>query len=301
MGMKESVEANTGKNNNQLENDHNNFEPNEDLKEEASTKKNNQDADENLDEKIEEGGVEELTVIRQKLQEKEDQIIDMEKKVSEYEDLLRRRQAEFENYKKRTIKERDDFQKTANQRIIQELLPIVDNFEKAIDSSKEQGKKETLFDGIVLIEKQLKKLLENYNVKEIMSVGREFDPNYHEALQIDESAKGYKVDTVISEWQKGYLLGNKVIRHSRVVVAKAVHEDDDHNNNKQKIPKNFGMSQFEDEVLKKIVDDAERDFVEKSYQKEEGEYIIKAEIASNEKEKEKLLEILKKIGYIKNK
>ena len=174
-----------------------------------------------LEEQIDDGAIEELTVIRQNLIEKDDQVKELTQKLTEYDNILKRKQAEFENYRKRTIKERDEFQVTANSKLIENLLPILDNFEKAIESANtDQSDVSVLHDGILLIEKQMKKLLENYQVEAIDSVGKEFDPNYHEAIQIDESNTDHEHDTVITEWQKGYLLGSKVLRHSKVVVAK---------------------------------------------------------------------------------
>ncbi|MDH5682394.1 MAG: nucleotide exchange factor GrpE, partial [Spirochaetota bacterium] len=148
--------------------------------------------------------------LKAKLESSENQITDMTKKISDYEDLLKRKQAEFENYRKRTLREKDDFQKSANQKFLEELLPIVDNFEKAIASSSDNSDKTTIMDGLLLIEKQLKKLLETHGVEVIQSVGEEFDPNLHEAIQMEEGKDEYVSDTVIKEWQKGYLLNEKV-------------------------------------------------------------------------------------------
>ncbi|MDH4128556.1 MAG: nucleotide exchange factor GrpE [Spirochaetota bacterium] len=163
--------------------------------------------------------------LKQQLKEKDNQISELKTKINDYENLLQRKQAEFENYRKRTLKEREDFQKTANQKFIEELLPIIDNFEKAISVSNGQTENSVLWDGIILIEKQLKKALESNGLELIQSEGMEFDPNLHEALHIEESNTDYEVDTVIQEWQKGYILAGKVIRHAKVVVAKGRHSD----------------------------------------------------------------------------
>ncbi len=250
-----------------------------------------------IDKQIENGRVEDLTVIHQQLKENQDVISTLEKTVGEYESIIKRKQAEFENYKKRTTKERNDFQLLANQKIIEELLPIIDNIEKAIHSSNDQDEASTIRDGIILIEKQLKKLLEVYGVKEIEAVDTEFDPNFHEALQIDESKKNFNVDTVIFQWQKGYLLGNKVIRHAKVVVAKGQYLDgnktDDDENNKLNIPNSISVEKFNSEITKYIDNPDDHNFIENLYNKVDEEYVLKKDI--NENDKNKALELFKKL------
>lgn len=145
-------------------------------------------------------------------------------KLQDYILVIQRQQADFENYKKRVKRDQLDFEAHANQKLIEELLPIVDNLEKAIHSSSSNESIENytaLKEGILLIQKQLEQFLAKKGVKRIESVGKEFDPNLHEALQIDSSKKDYAVDTVIKEWQKGYCLHDRVIRHAKVLVAKA--------------------------------------------------------------------------------
>ncbi len=255
----------------------------------------NNDQDKKLDH---ENSEEDLSPLQMKVEEQENQLKTYNDKILEYEDLLRRRQAEFDNYRKRTLREKEDFQKSANQKIIEELLTIVDNFEKAIDSSNEDAKSSTLYDGIILIEKQIKKLLENHGVQAIESLGQEFDPNLHEALQIDESDTKYKVDTVINEWQKGYTLNTKVIRHAKVVVAKGkVSEQETQKGNDQPIPKTISVNAFESQILEKIEDADHRQFIADAYQKIQNEYLLKDIINQDDSKKEKLLDILKSIEY----
>jgi molecular chaperone GrpE len=142
--------------------------------------------------------------------------------LAEYEDLLKRKQAEFENYRKRTQKEAQEFKKYANVEIILDILNSIDDFERAIESTKSSRDFDALLEGIRLVEKQLKGVLENkYGVKMIEAVGKEFDPTVHEAMMMEESEQ-YDADTVIEDFQKGYVMHDRIIRPSKVKVAKPV-------------------------------------------------------------------------------
>ncbi len=227
------------------------------------------------------------------IKEKEHIIADLQKKIADYEDVIRRRQAEFENYKKRTAREKEDFQITANQKIIVDLLPIVDNLEKALESFEEKHDVDALKDGIILIEKQFKKNLQNHGLQTIESLEQEFDPNLHEALQIDESNKNYKHDTVITEWQKGYMLNDKVIRHSKVVVAKG-------NSNYQdtyKIPFSFSKDIFEEQVLNSIQEEDQKKLFNDVYQLKNDHYYLQEDYKNKLDVHDKIDEILKSINY----
>ena len=181
---------------------------------------NNEILKKQLKENITDSGIEELIITKQKLEEKDDKINELAKKIAEYEELLKRKVADYENLKKRHSTEKGDLIVTANQKLIIDVLPIVDNFEKAIEAAENNSDFNALFDGIKLIEKQFKQVLEKYQVLPLDCVGTEFDPNLHDALMMDETGS-YEVDTVIKEWQKGYKMGERVIRHAQVVVGKA--------------------------------------------------------------------------------
>lgn len=145
----------------------------------------------------------------------------------EYYDRLLRLTAEFDNYKKRIEREFDVFRRYAAESIIQEILPILDNFERALESVPE-GADDGFREGIEIVYKQLRDALAKAGLSPMEAVGREFDPNLHEALmpvQSDEHEEG----TVVEEFQKGYTLFDKVIRHAKVSVSagKAKGEDRD--------------------------------------------------------------------------
>ncbi len=139
------------------------------------------------------------------------------KEADDYVELLQRNLAEFDNYKKRTVKEKDVLYNSALIDIISDVLPIIDNLEKALQSCKgeDQGK---IVEGVEMILRQFKDLLKSYSIVEIEAVGQKFSPEFHEAvMHVDDS--NYGNNEIIEEFRKGYKLGNKVIRHSMVKVA----------------------------------------------------------------------------------
>jgi molecular chaperone GrpE len=137
--------------------------------------------------------------------------------VAEVEDRLLRLAADFENYKKRVARERDEYVAHANERLLQELLPVLDDLERALDAVG-QHEEATVEEGVRLVHRSLASLLERNGVREIATEGM-FDPHVHEALlsQPSEAEEGSVIDVV----QKGYTLGDRVVRPARVVIASA--------------------------------------------------------------------------------
>jgi molecular chaperone GrpE len=135
--------------------------------------------------------------------------------------------ADFENYKKRSAREMDDFRKFANQSLVKELLPIVDNLELAIKSAQENKNVDNcLLEGVDLTLKEILKIFEKYNVKPIEALGKTFDPRYHEAVMREETDK-HPENVITNEMQKGYLIHDRLLRPSMVVVAAPKKSDDD--------------------------------------------------------------------------
>jgi molecular chaperone GrpE len=135
--------------------------------------------------------------------------------------------AEFENYKKRSAREMDDFRKFANQSLVKELLLIVDNLELAIKSANDNKNVDNcLLDGVDLTLKEILKIFEKYHVKAIEALGKTFDPRYHEAVMREETDK-HPENSIINELQKGYLIRDRLLRPSMVVVAAPKRPDDD--------------------------------------------------------------------------
>jgi molecular chaperone GrpE len=140
-----------------------------------------------------------------------------EDRAAALEDRLLRLAADFDNYKKRAARERDEYVQHANERLVKELLPILDDLERALEAVA-QHEEAALEDGVRLVHRSLAQLLERHGVTEIATEGR-FDPHVHEALlsQPSEADEGSVIDVI----QKGYRLGGRVVRPARVVVAAA--------------------------------------------------------------------------------
>ena len=150
-----------------------------------------------------------------------------EVEVKQSYDRYLRVSAEFENYKKRSAREMDDFRKFANQSLVKELLPIVDNLELAIKSANDNKNVDNcLLDGVDLTLKEILKIFEKYHVKAIEALGKTFDPRYHEAVMREETDK-HPENSIINELQKGYLIRDRLLRPSMVVVAAPKRPDDD--------------------------------------------------------------------------
>jgi len=139
-----------------------------------------------------------------------------QKLIEEYTETLKRLQADFENYIKRAEKEKADFAGYANHKILNNMLPIVDDFEIALEVLKEKADLE-LISGIELIYKRMIKVLEDEGVKQIKSLGQKLDPFRHEVIDIINSDEE---DVVTKELQKGYMLKDKVLRAAKVQISK---------------------------------------------------------------------------------
>jgi molecular chaperone GrpE len=148
-------------------------------------------------------------------------------------DRFLRVSAEFENYKKRSAREMDDFRKFANQSLIKEILAVVDNLERALNSTNNhESSDQCMADGVNLTLKDILKILKNFNVKSIESVGQPFDPNFHQAM-MQEETDSYPEKTVISELQKGYMIHDRLLRPAMVVVAAAKTKNESNTAKKQ--------------------------------------------------------------------
>ncbi len=157
--------------------------------------------------------VEEKTKTKETKKELKKRLNEKTKLAETYLEQLKYLKADFENYRKKVLKEREEFVNQANENLIKRLLIILDDFEKAIYSMKN---KEDL-KGVELIYKNFWDLLKQFGLKRIEAKGKEFDPYYHEVLLKERSNK--EEGTILEELQKGYLLNGKVIRHSKVKVS----------------------------------------------------------------------------------
>ncbi|HJB35821.1 MAG TPA: nucleotide exchange factor GrpE [Candidatus Blautia merdipullorum] len=141
-----------------------------------------------------------------------------DEKIEELTDMVKRQMAEFDNYRKRTEKEKASMYEIGAREVIEKILPIVDNFERGLAAVPEEEKETPFVDGMNKIYRQLLSVFEGMGVKAIESVGQEFNPDYHNAvMHVEDEEAGENV--VVEEFQKGYTYKDTVIRHSMVKVA----------------------------------------------------------------------------------
>jgi len=150
----------------------------------------------------------ELKVLREELAKKDD-----------YQDVALRLQAEFDNFRKRSAKERQEFIKYANEGLILELVGILDNFERSIKAADQKQDFKLLHQGVDMTSKQLHKLLQEKGLKRIECIGEKFDPVRHEAIEVVESDDAEE-SKVLEELQAGYMLNEHVLRPAMVKVVK---------------------------------------------------------------------------------
>lgn len=142
----------------------------------------------------------------------------LKEKIEELEDRVKRQMAEFENFRKRTDKEKTAMFETGAKSVIEKILPVVDNFERGLATVPEEDKGSPFAEGMEMIYKQLLTELEKMDVKPIPAVGEEFDPNFHNAVMQVESEE-YESGVIAQELQKGYTYRDSVVRHSMVAVV----------------------------------------------------------------------------------
>ena len=126
--------------------------------------------------------------------------------------------AEFENYKKRAQKDQEEFRKYANERLLKDLLPVLDNLQRALQHGRASGNPDGVLQGVELTCKQYQEILSRFGVKPISSVGQRFDPAVHQAVATVE-AKGQEPNTIVEEYEKGYYLHDRVLRPAMVTVT----------------------------------------------------------------------------------
>ncbi len=150
---------------------------------------------------------------------KKENIPELKERLLSEKDRVLRLSAEFENYKKRQQRESAEFKKFANETIFRQLLTVVDNLERAIDSTRKDIDNGGLLEGVKLTYKELLKLFETFNVKPVEAENQLFDPNFHQAVTQEETDE-FPENTVSKVLQKGYLLHDRLIRPAMVVVSK---------------------------------------------------------------------------------
>ena len=154
----------------------------------------------------------EIEELKKKVEEKE-------KEVKEHQDRLLRVAADLENYKKRMAREKEEWVKFANEDLIKSILPFVDNLERAVNHSEKTEDIQSLVEGLKLTVRQLLNILNKFGVSPIEALGKPFDPTVHEAMLVVETDQ-HEANRVVEEFQKGYLLNDRLLRPAMVSVSK---------------------------------------------------------------------------------
>jgi molecular chaperone GrpE len=148
----------------------------------------------------------------------EDPMAGLQADLDRFRDLALRSQADFENYKKRSAREKEEAIKYANSSLLERLVSIIDNFELGLAAAKEQGERSPIYSGMVLVQKQLNDLLAENGLQPIEAEGRRFDPNVHEAIAHEPSDQ-VPEEIVLRQTRRGYRFKDRLLRPAKVVVS----------------------------------------------------------------------------------
>ncbi len=187
----------------------------EDLEADASAEKSEEPKEEQPEEKAE---AHEEKGHKKKKDKADKKTEELKEKVDQLQDKCMRQMAEFENFRKRSEKEKSAMFETGAKSVIEKILPVVDNFERGLATIPEEEKGSPFADGMNMIYRQLMTELENMGVKPIEAVGQEFNPDLHNAVMQVESQE-FESGVIAQELQKGYTYHDSVVRHSMVAVA----------------------------------------------------------------------------------
>lgn len=150
---------------------------------------------------------------------------ELEKALGEAESLrdsLLRLQAEFENFKKRQTRDKEEIRRNANERLLEEMLPVLDNLERAVEHGGDQADAAKILEGVLMVTKQFRERIAQFGVEPIEALGEVFDPHVHEAMSRVDTDGDPPDGTVVEVYQRGYLLNGRVLRPAMVGVAKIV-------------------------------------------------------------------------------
>jgi molecular chaperone GrpE len=159
----------------------------------------------------------EIAELKKKLEEKE-------KEIKEHHDRLLRVAADFENYKKRAARDKEDWTKFANEDLLRAILPFIDNLERAVNHAQKIADTGVLIEGVRLTIQQILKSLNKFGLASFQSVGKPFDPTVHEAMLVVETDQ-HEPNRVVEEFQKGYLLNDRLLRPATVSVSKPLEKE----------------------------------------------------------------------------
>ncbi len=164
----------------------------------------------------------------------EEKVESLKNEAAENHDRLLRLAAEFENYKKRSAREMNDFRKFANESFVKAMLPMVDSLDRAIESSSnDKHADSSVVEGVNMTLREILKVFEQYGIKPFESLGKTFDPSLHQAV-MQEDDEAYPENTVSKELQKGYMIHDRLLRPAMVVVSKKKVGPENQENSTQK-------------------------------------------------------------------
>lgn len=190
----------------------------EEVKEEAAESEDQTDAEEETQSETEENSQEPAEEGKKGLFNKKKKKDKKDEQIEELTDRLKRQMAEFENFRKRTEKEKSQMFSMGAKSIVEKVLPVIDNFERGLLAVPEEAKEDAFVEGMNKIYKQLMTMLEEVGVKPIEAAGAEFNPEFHNAvMHIEDENLGENI--VAEELQRGYMYHDTVVRHSMVKVA----------------------------------------------------------------------------------
>jgi molecular chaperone GrpE len=159
----------------------------------------------------------------------EEKLESVEQESKESYDRFLRVSAEFENYKKRAAREMNDFRKFANESFVKAMLPVVDNLDRAIESSSDDDhSNSSVVEGVNMTLKEILKIFEQFGVKPFQSLGKTFDPALHQAVMQEES-NDHPEKTILNELEKGYMMHDRLLRPATVVVSKKTDSENQEN------------------------------------------------------------------------
>jgi molecular chaperone GrpE len=185
----------------------------------ASEKKDEEDLMETLGEEIHPHLDEERQEKEKEIGELKQELEEKEKEIKEHHDRLLRLAADFENYKKRAAREKEDWTKFANEDVIRAILPFIDNLERAVNHAQKVADTGVLIEGVRLTLQQILQSLNKFGLSSFQSVGKPFDPTVHEAMLVVETDQ-HEPNQVVEEFQKGYFLNDRLLRPATVSVSK---------------------------------------------------------------------------------
>ncbi|MGC8833155.1 MAG: nucleotide exchange factor GrpE [Armatimonadota bacterium] len=159
-------------------------------------------------------------VLQRELEEMRRRLEEQERESRENRDLFLRTMADLENFRRRARQEKEEIRQRANQELLSELLPVLDDFERALDAAQQTRNFDALCEGVSMILRKMQDLLAKHGVEPIEAVGKPFDPALHEAVLQTPASDQYPPGTVVAEIRKGYTLNGKLLRASLVNVAK---------------------------------------------------------------------------------